>query len=117
MKWGTLIHGIEVIGSVDDLAEIAEEQEVEQIFIAIPSAEPAQLRRIIELCENVDIGFKLLPGIREVIEGDARLHQLREVRLEDLLGRNPIKLELPELSTDVEGQAVLITGAGGIDRL
>ena len=113
MKWGTLIHGIEVIGSVDDLAEIAKEREVEQIFIAIPSAEPAQLRRIIELCENVDIGFKLLPGIREVIEGDAHLDQLREVRLEDLLGRNPIKLDLPELSTDVEGQTVLITGAAG----
>ena len=113
MKWGTLIHGIEVIGSVDDLAEIAEKHEVEQIFIAIPSAEPAQLRRIIELCENLDIGFKLLPGIREVIEGDARVNQLREVRLEDLLGRNPIKLELPELSKDVEGQTVLITGAGG----
>jgi FlaA1/EpsC-like NDP-sugar epimerase len=113
MKRGTLIHGIEVVGSVDDLAEIAEECEVEQVFIAIPSAEPAQLRRIIELCENVDIGFKLLPGIREVIEGDARLDQLREVRLEDLLGRNPIKLEFPELSTDVEGQTVLITGAAG----
>ena len=113
MKRGTLIHGIEVVGSVDDLARIAEEHEVEQIFIAIPSAEPAQLRRIIELCENLDIGFKLLPGIREVIEGDARLNQLREVRLEDLLGRNPIELELPELSTDVEGQTVLITGAAG----
>ena len=113
MKWGTLIHGIEVIGSLDDLAEIAEKHEVEQIFIAIPSAEPPQLRRIIELCENVDIGFKLLPGIREVIEGGAHLDQLREVRLEDLLGRNPIKLELPELSTDVEGQTVLITGAAG----
>ena len=113
VKWGTLIHGIEVIGSVDDLAEISEEYEVEQIFIAIPSAEPSQLRRIIELCENLDIGFKLLPGIREVIEGDAHLHQLREVRLEDLLGRNPIKLELPELSRDVEGQTILITGAAG----
>ena len=113
MKWGTLIHGVEVIGSVDDLAVLAEEYQVEQIFIAIPSAEPSQLRRIIELCEDLDIGFKLLPGIREVIEGDAHLHQLREVRLEDLLGRNPIKLELPELSRDVEGQTILITGAAG----
>ena len=113
MKWGTRIHGIEVIGSVDDLAEIAEDCEVEQIFIAIPSAEPAQLRRIIELCENLDIGFKLLPGIRQVIEGDAHVHHLREVRLEDLLGRNPIQLELPELSSDLEGETVLITGAAG----
>ena len=113
MKWGTLIHGVEVIGSVEDLAEIAEHSEVEQIFIAIPSAEPAQLRRIIEVCENVDIGFKLLPGIREVIDSDAYVHQLRGVRLEDLLGRNPIKLELPELSSDLEGETVLITGAAG----
>ena len=111
MKWGTRIHGVEVIGSVKDLAKIAEECEIEQIFIAIPSAEPAQLRRIIEVCEDLDIGFKLLPGIREVIDGDAHVHHLREVRLEDLLGRNPIKLELPELSSDLEGETVLITGA------
>ena len=113
MKRGTRIHGIEVIGSVDHLAEIAEDCEVEQIFIAIPSAEPAQLRRIIEHCENLDIGFKLLPGIRQVIEGDAHVHHLREVRLEDLLGRNPIQLELPQLSSDLEGETVLITGAAG----
>ena len=113
MKLGTLIHGIEVIGSVDDLAEIAEECEAQQIFIAIPSAQPAQIRRIIEHCENLDIGFKLLPGIREVIKGDAHVHQLREVRLEDLLGRNPIQLELPELSSDLGGETVLITGVAG----
>ena len=113
LKWHTLIHGIEVIGSIDDLSGIAERCEVEQIFIAIPSASPAQLRRIIELCENLGIGFKLLPGIREVIGGDAHLHQLREVRLEDLLGRTQIKLELPNLSRDLEGQTVLITGAAG----
>ena len=113
MKWGTLIHGIEVIGSVDDLAAIAEHCQVDQILIAIPSAGPTQLRRIIEVCESLDIGFKLLPGIREVIEGDAYVHQLREVRLEDLLGRNPIELELPALSSDLEGETVLITGAAG----
>ena len=112
-KWGTLIHGVEVIGSVEDLAVIAEKCEIEQIFIAIPSAEPAQLRRIIEVCEDLDIGFKLLPGIREVIEGEAYVHHLREVRLEDLLGRNPIKLEFPELSSDLEGETVLINGAAG----
>ena len=113
VKWGTLIHGVEVIGSVEDLAKIAEEYEIEQIFIAIPSAEPAQLRRIIELCEDLDIGFKLLPGIREVLEGTTHVHQLREVRLEDLLGRNPIELALPELSSDLKGETVLITGAAG----
>ena len=61
-KSGTLIHGVEVIGSVEDLAVIAERCEIEQIFIAIPSAEPAQLRRIIEVCEDIDIAFKLPPG-------------------------------------------------------
>jgi FlaA1/EpsC-like NDP-sugar epimerase len=101
------------MGSVEDLAEIAKRYDAEQIFIAIPSAEPAQIRRVIELCENVEIGFKLLPGIREVIEGDAHLYHLREVRLEDLLGRDPIELELPALSSDLEGETVLITGAAG----
>ena len=113
MKWGTRIHGIEVMASVEDLAAISEACEVEQILIAIPSAEPERLRHIIELCENLDIGFKLLPGIREVIEGDANVDHLREVRLEDLLGRNQIKLELPELSSDLNGETVLITGAAG----
>jgi FlaA1/EpsC-like NDP-sugar epimerase len=113
LRWGTRVHGVEVIGSVDDLSVIAAASKAEQILIAIPSAEPPQLRRIIEVCEGLDIGFKLLPGIREVIDGDAHVHQLREVRLEDLLGRTPIELELPELTSDLAGEAVLITGAAG----
>jgi len=113
MKWGSRIHGVEVIGAVDDLATIAADVAAELILIAIPSAEPQQLRRIIEVCEDLDIGFKLLPGIREVLEGDAHLHQLREVRVEDLLGREPVQLALPELAEDLRNEVVLITGAAG----
>lgn len=113
LKWGTSIHGVDIIGSTDDLPAIARAESVEELIIAIPSARPQDLRRIVKQCEDTGLQFKLLPGIAEVLAGGAHLHQLREVRIEDLLGRKPIKLELPELAGALRGKTVLVTGAAG----
>src|SRR5690606_41946574 len=90
---------------------IAASTKAEEIIIAVPSATPDDLRRIVQKCEATGLPFKVLPRIREVLAGDVRLQQLREVRIEDLLGREPIELELPELTAELHGDTVLITGA------
>lgn len=112
-KWGTALHGLPVLGSTADLPLIAVNEFVDEIIVAVPSATPSQLRQIVERCENTTIPFKLLPGIAEVLEGNVRVDQLREVRIEDLLGREPIQLELPELAEDLAECSVLVTGAAG----
>ncbi|MBW3629361.1 MAG: polysaccharide biosynthesis protein, partial [Gemmatimonadetes bacterium] len=112
-KWGTYLHGIEVIGAPSDLAPIARVKRAEMIVIAVPSATPAQLRRLMEQCEAAGLPVRVLPGIREVLGGRVGVGQLREVSIEDLLGRDPIQLELPELASDLGARSVLITGAAG----
>lgn len=113
VKWGTRIHGVKVWGRVDELPRIVEERHVDEVVIAVPSAEPTQIRRIVELCERADRAFSILPGIAEVISGEAHLAQVREVRVDDLLGRAPVVMELPAVRADVRGRTVLITGAAG----
>ena len=113
MKWGTTIDGVEVIGSIDDLKPIAEVEKADELILAIPSATHTQLNRMVGLCERTELPFRILPGIAEVLAGEGLLQQLRPVRVEDLLGREPVKLELPELAREVEGQCILVTGAAG----
>jgi FlaA1/EpsC-like NDP-sugar epimerase len=113
LRWGLTIHGVEVIGSVDDLQPIAEVERVDELIIAIPSAGPEELSRIVERCEQTELPFRILPGIPEVLAGKADLNQLRPVQIDDLLGRQPVTLELPELAGELAGKCVLVTGAAG----
>jgi FlaA1/EpsC-like NDP-sugar epimerase len=110
---GTSIHGVRVLGATRNLAEIAAQCGAEEIVIALPSVEPPDLRRIVEFCEPTGLPFRVLPHIAQVLDGDVSLSQLRRVQIEDLLGREPVALELPELARDLDGRAVLITGAAG----
>jgi FlaA1/EpsC-like NDP-sugar epimerase len=111
--WGATIHGVEVVGAPADLQAIAQHVRAHEIIIAVPSARPADMRRLVAQCELTGLPFKVLPGIAQVFAGDVRLNQLRPVQIEDLLGREPITLELPELAADLRGSTVLITGAAG----
>ncbi|HEX6557803.1 MAG TPA: nucleoside-diphosphate sugar epimerase/dehydratase, partial [Longimicrobiales bacterium] len=111
--WRSSLHGLDVIGSTVDLEDIVKRYAPDMLIIAIPSAPPAALREIVERCELTGVPFKVLPGIAAVLAGNVALNQLREVRIEDLLGREPIDLHLPELSADLADCDVLITGAAG----
>jgi FlaA1/EpsC-like NDP-sugar epimerase len=112
-KRNTMLHGLRVLGNTAQMKELVERLRVEEIVIAVPSARPGDLRRIVERCEATDIEFKVLPGLAEVFDGRVAWSQVRELRIEDLLGRDPIALELPELYDDLQGRSILITGAAG----
>jgi FlaA1/EpsC-like NDP-sugar epimerase len=112
-KIGTTVQGLRVIASSDNITEVARMTRADDIVIATPSAAPEDLRRIVSLCEETDLSFKVLPGIAEVIAGHVSQTQIRDLRIEDLLGREPVTLELPELRGDLAGRSVLITGAAG----
>jgi FlaA1/EpsC-like NDP-sugar epimerase len=112
-KWNAKVHGLRVFGSVERLQSIVEQNNIHEIVIAVPSATPKQLRRIVEQCEETDLSFKVLPGFTDLLEGRVTWNQVRPLRIEDLLGRDPIALALPELYGDLNEQSVLITGAAG----
>jgi FlaA1/EpsC-like NDP-sugar epimerase len=112
-KWGMLLRGVEVIGATKDLVAIAKAERADEMILAVPSAPPPEMRRIVECCDSTGLPFKVLPGIAQVLAGDVRINQLRDVRIEDLLGREPVQLTLPELAADLRGRRVLITGAAG----
>lgn len=112
-KEGARIHGVRVLGKLQELAAVAHRERIDEVIIAIPSMAPHELRGLISACEKSGLRFKVLPGILQVLEGEVGLSQLRDVKIEDLLGRDPVELELPELSEDLRGRSVLITGAAG----
>jgi FlaA1/EpsC-like NDP-sugar epimerase len=112
-KRGDWIQGCEVMGRSDDLPAVTRATGAQEVILAVPSAGPEELRRLVGHCEGTGLAYKVLPGIREVLDGDVGLSQLREVQIEDLLGREPVELELPELARDLDGCCVLITGAAG----
>ncbi len=112
-KFGTEIHGVSVLGATDDLPKIVASLQIELIFIAIPSARSKDMRRIVSLCELSHIPFRTLPSLDALAQGLVQVHALREVKLEDLLGREPIKLDWHEISTHIRAKRVLVTGAGG----
>ncbi len=113
LQWGTHVHGIEVVGAIRDVAAIVREYKPDELITALPSLDPSGLRRVVALCEPTGLPIKVLPAIAEVFGGNVRLNQLREVQVEDLLGRDPVDLALPELAEDFRDHTVLITGPRG----
>lgn len=112
-RHGQEIHGVRVHGSVADLEEIAEEIRAELIIIAIANLSASQMRRIVSVCEDSGLPFRIIPGLNELVSGDVSVAALREVRIEDLLGREPVQLDLATLSSTITGKSILVTGGGG----
>lgn len=112
-KQGRSIHGVPVIGTVKDLPAMIARRRIEEILIAIPSARGGQIKRIIDTCQNNSVSYKILPGIGELIDGRVSVKVLRDIRYEDLLGREPARLNTEGIRHYLEGKTVLITGCGG----
>ncbi|MGD8454594.1 MAG: nucleoside-diphosphate sugar epimerase/dehydratase [Phycisphaerae bacterium] len=112
-KHGAQIHGIEVLGPVSRVRQVCAEYAVDQILIAIPSATQAQMRRVVELCQGTDLRFKTLPAMEDLISGRATVSEIRDVDIDDLLGRDPVRLDEQQIGLFLEDRVVMVTGAGG----
>ncbi len=113
LKHGAQIHGVRVFGNIGDLPRVAVSKEVDEVIIAIPSATGAQMRRIVDLCKSAGVRFRTIPGIDRLIDGRVTVSQLRNVDIEDLLGRDPVQLDMDVISAAMKGHVVMVSGAGG----
>jgi FlaA1/EpsC-like NDP-sugar epimerase len=113
-KQGMLIHGAPVLGLVDQIAEVVARESVEQVIIAVPSASGPEIRRLIALCEALPVRLRTTPGFQALVGRQAGgALAVRDVSPEDLLRRPPVRLNLKQIAGYLEGEVVLITGAGG----
>ena len=113
IKKGTNIHGIPVLGPVEQLPEVCEERNIEEIAIAMPSSSHQQLRRVIQVCEGTKIRFRTVPSITDIASGKFRVSQIRDVDINDLLGRETVQLDLDLIEAFAKDKTILVTGAGG----
>ncbi len=112
-KIGARIHGVPVLGKTDDLPKLVRMFAVDEVLIAIPSATGRQMHRITELCEQASVRFRTIPGMADLINGTVTIEQLRDVNIDDLLGREPIHLNLEHVRQQLTDKVVLVTGAAG----
>lgn len=112
-KWGSFIQGIKVIGGRERILECVDLYSVDEIFIAIPSAAPSVIREILEICKETECKLRVLPGIYQLVNGEVNVSKLRDVEVEDLLGRDPIKVDIDSILGYVSNKVVLVTGGGG----
>ncbi|MGE3919396.1 MAG: polysaccharide biosynthesis protein [Gammaproteobacteria bacterium] len=112
-KQGLEIHGVRVVGNIQDLQRIVIEYKIEFIFIAIPTATSASMRKVVELCEKTNLPFRTLPGLNDLASGNVTINALREVSIEDLLGRESVSLDWQSISNKLYQKTILVTGAGG----
>ena len=112
-KVGQEIRGIPVVATSDKIKDLCEKLAIELIIIAIPSADDKQMQRIVSLCEESAVNFRTLPGVQDIVSGRVNINDMREVRIEDLLGRDPVSLDWDEIRQSLTGRTVLVTGGGG----
>ena len=112
-KQGTEIHGIPVLGTVDDLSRICKRQSIDEIAIAIPSASHKQLRRVVQVCQGTKIRFSTVPSLMDIAAGKLQVSQMRNVDINDLLGREAVNLDMEQIRVFLKDKVILVTGAGG----
>jgi len=112
-KQGVRIHNARVIGTVEQLPDVLSSEPADEVLIAVPSATGAQMRRFVDICNRAKINFRTVPALKDIIAGEVIVNQLRDVSLEDLLGREPIQIDLDSVRKEVAGRTVIVTGAAG----
>lgn len=112
-KWGRVMEGIPVVGGRDDILDAVKKYKVDQILLAIPSASAEARRDILNICKETDCELKTLPGIYQLTNGEVSMARMKPVAVEDLLGRDTIKVNLDEIFNHLQGKVILVTGGGG----
>lgn len=112
-KWHRYVDGVPIVGGRDAILESVEKYKIDKIYIAIPSASATQKRDLLAICKETDCELKQLPGIYQLVNGQVSVTSLKNVSVEDLLGREPIKADMTEVFQFIHGKRVMVTGGGG----
>ena len=112
-KHGLKIHGVQVVGSVKDLPMLIEQWPVDEVLIAVPSATGKQMQRFVEICEQANVKFRTMPALSDIISGRVRISEFRDVRVEDILGRDPVEIDMESVKREIRGHVIAVTGAAG----
>ncbi len=110
---GANIAGYPVLGTLDQLPDVARETAVDMLLIALPGASTAQMRRVVELCDSTGVPYRTVPRLEDVVAGRAHFNEIKEVAIEDLLGRDAVELDWTAIRENLTGRRVLVTGGGG----
>jgi len=112
-KCGIRVNDVPVLGTVEQLPSVLASRPVTEVLIAVPSATGKQMQRFVQICNQCKIPFRTLPALKDIIAGEVTVSQLREVSLEDLLGREPVRIDLESVRREIAGRTVMVTGAAG----
>lgn len=112
-KQGSYLSGVKIVGGREEIERYAEEYQVKDIILAIPTASSKEKRDIVEICQRTKCRIQTLPGLYELASGQVRVQQIRDVAVEDLLGRDKVQVDLSEIYSYFKGKTVLVTGGGG----
>ena len=112
-KWGRFIDGVPVVGGRDDILLNVDKYRIEKIFLAIPSASAEQRRDILDICKETNCELKNLPGVYEFVTGNITAQSMKDVAVEDLLGRDPVKVNMDEIYRFISDKVIMVTGGGG----
>ncbi len=112
-KWGKYIQGIRVVGGREKIVECADLYDIDEIIVAIPSVSRAELKKILDICKNTNCKLRSLPGMYQLVNGEVNVSRLRDVEVEDLLGRDPVMVDMDSIAGYVKNKVVMVTGGGG----
>lgn len=112
-KLGKNVCGVKILGTTEDIPKLTEKYSIDEILITMPAAPKAEVKRIFDICEKTKKKVKTLPGIYQIVSGDASVTALRPVQIQDLLGRDQIRVNLDEIMGYIEDRVILVTGGGG----
>ena len=112
-KRGSAIHGIKVLGTTAELPHLVRELKIDHVVVSIAQASRTDFRRILNICEQIPVKVRTIPCLYEVLQGNVKVSRIRDVQIEDLLGREPVHLDELEIARFVAGKVVMVTGAGG----
>ncbi|MDP3385836.1 MAG: nucleoside-diphosphate sugar epimerase/dehydratase [Eubacteriales bacterium] len=113
LKIGRNINFVPVLGNRTDIVHIAKSKKIDEIIIAIPSASKREIKEVVKECKKTDCMLKILPGVFEIIDGSVNISQIRDVGIEDLLGREEVHLDVTNINQFIKGKTVMVTGAAG----
>lgn len=107
------VNGVPITGTTKEIVSTCEREKISEIIISMPSAKKSKIKEIVDQCKRTNCKIKILPGLSELIDGHVDIKRMRDVRIEDLLGRDPVKIDMRNIESIVRGKTVLVTGGGG----